>query len=557
LPDTAVARSVARTLHRERSPDVFIVQEPYWYLYKNKDEFDGMHGSPHAFDAHVPLLFLGAGIAPGRHARRVSPADIAPTLAHLLGIEPPAAAEGETLAEALSVPAKPVYEIYSFRSLPALQDGAGKPAVMTVTAEHEGAVPLTEPRQAPIFDGGFSGASPVRSLEAPGTTEPFELWTITDRGPNLVIEKRLDSRGQPLGTEAKLFPCPEYHQSLARVRLLPDRTVRIVERIPLRRRGELLNGLPSNAPGRPSNETAYPTLNAASSASRLNSSPLGYDFEGVQEDAPSTSPGGAGQRRFWTCDEYGPSLQLFDGEGNLLQEFIPGAAPAGEGTARDPAVRPLPAVLKHRAFNRGFEGLAVTAGHVLAILQSPFDPAGGVSGEPGSGNPHSRLHRIIRLDKRTQDVKLFAYEHLPDPESCGIAHADVKVGDLAALDPEGTRFLVYEYSARALARVYRIEIPPGVEGLDPAAGPAYEAGKAACTPVARELVLDLTRDLRALPLPAKGEGLAILDDHTLAITFDNDYGFGSDDAEIFELRDAERRAFILTVTLDTALCQAR
>ena len=55
------------------------------------------HGSPHSYDSHVPLVFWGAGIAPGRHGEFVRTVDIAPTLAAMLGIRPTERLDGRAL----------------------------------------------------------------------------------------------------------------------------------------------------------------------------------------------------------------------------------------------------------------------------------------------------------------------------------------------------------------------------------------------------------------------------------------------------------------------------
>ncbi len=55
------------------------------------------HGSPYAYDRDVPLIFYGAGVAPGRVDGAAAPVDIAPTLAHLLGVEAPESLEGRVL----------------------------------------------------------------------------------------------------------------------------------------------------------------------------------------------------------------------------------------------------------------------------------------------------------------------------------------------------------------------------------------------------------------------------------------------------------------------------
>jgi predicted AlkP superfamily pyrophosphatase or phosphodiesterase len=55
------------------------------------------HGSPYAYDRHVPLVVWGPGIEPGLDERPVATVDIAPTLAVLLGIPVPSGLDGRGL----------------------------------------------------------------------------------------------------------------------------------------------------------------------------------------------------------------------------------------------------------------------------------------------------------------------------------------------------------------------------------------------------------------------------------------------------------------------------
>ncbi len=88
--------AMAKSWHRERSGDVQIALKPYWMF--NSSSSTTTHGSPHAYDTHVPILFYGpAWVKAARVEQRVEVADIAPTLARLLGLAAPAAAEGKPL----------------------------------------------------------------------------------------------------------------------------------------------------------------------------------------------------------------------------------------------------------------------------------------------------------------------------------------------------------------------------------------------------------------------------------------------------------------------------
>ncbi|MFM8567580.1 MAG: alkaline phosphatase family protein [Gemmatimonadota bacterium] len=63
--------------------------------------FDGgntaTHGSPHNYDAHVPLIFWGAPFQAGRRTEPARVVDLAPTLAELLGISPLERVDGHPL----------------------------------------------------------------------------------------------------------------------------------------------------------------------------------------------------------------------------------------------------------------------------------------------------------------------------------------------------------------------------------------------------------------------------------------------------------------------------
>ena len=55
------------------------------------------HGTPYWYDRHVPLMFLGPGVSPGRDTARAATVDFAPTLASWIGVKPTAAIDGRVL----------------------------------------------------------------------------------------------------------------------------------------------------------------------------------------------------------------------------------------------------------------------------------------------------------------------------------------------------------------------------------------------------------------------------------------------------------------------------
>lgn len=97
VPATPLGERVRRSFHPDRSGDVVIVQEQFWYLYPDAERYAAMHGSPYDYDTHVPVIFCGPGIRPGVVREPVTPAQIVPTLAALLGCRPPAGARSPSL----------------------------------------------------------------------------------------------------------------------------------------------------------------------------------------------------------------------------------------------------------------------------------------------------------------------------------------------------------------------------------------------------------------------------------------------------------------------------
>ncbi|HTQ57281.1 MAG TPA: alkaline phosphatase family protein [Bryobacteraceae bacterium] len=91
-------RRVANGFYAPRSPDLYVLLEPYWLYGGSKGT---THGSIFNYDAHVPVIFMGPGFRAGRFNGPATVYDIAPTLATYLEIQTPSGAVGRCLAEAL------------------------------------------------------------------------------------------------------------------------------------------------------------------------------------------------------------------------------------------------------------------------------------------------------------------------------------------------------------------------------------------------------------------------------------------------------------------------
>ena len=94
---SAVERALARGYYPGRSGDLLVVLHPYWTTSTNA----AGHGASYDYDTRVPVIFFGAGIAPGQYLEPITPASIAPTLARLVGISL-SQSTGRVLEEALA-----------------------------------------------------------------------------------------------------------------------------------------------------------------------------------------------------------------------------------------------------------------------------------------------------------------------------------------------------------------------------------------------------------------------------------------------------------------------
>jgi hypothetical protein len=94
-----VKGKIIRGHHAKRSGDLAFVLEPGWF---ESNAVQGTtHGSPYAYDTHVPIVFFGHGVKKGSSSAYHPITDIAPTVSVILKIMFPNGTTGQPITELL------------------------------------------------------------------------------------------------------------------------------------------------------------------------------------------------------------------------------------------------------------------------------------------------------------------------------------------------------------------------------------------------------------------------------------------------------------------------
>ncbi len=84
------------------SGDVVLQTEPGFWVMSSR--LATTHGTGHDYDQRVPIVLMGPGLRPGRYDEAATPADIAPTLAALIGVSL-SQSDGRVLTDAIAAAA--------------------------------------------------------------------------------------------------------------------------------------------------------------------------------------------------------------------------------------------------------------------------------------------------------------------------------------------------------------------------------------------------------------------------------------------------------------------
>jgi len=362
--------------------------------------------------------------------------------------------------------------------------------------------------------------------------KPNEFWMLTDRGPNGLVKVNGENR--------RTFPIPEFNPAILKV-TVGNGAIRIVETIPIvTRSGKPVTGMPNQERR---DETPYDFT----AEKKLPFNPNGLDSEGLVR----TKAG-----NFWIVEEYGPSLLMLDRIGKVFRRYVPKGI--GLKDADYEVAEALPEILGKRKINRGFEGLAMSQDEktLFLALQSPL-----LNPDKKTGDS-SRQTRILAFDIATEKVTaeyVYRFDASKEFDAAHSAPDEMKISSLAAIAPN--TLLVLERTDW-VARIYRVDLAAATNILgsrwdDPGTAPALEALNDGLPADAKALSKTLVVDLSRLDaIPEKIEGVAVIDDTTIAVSNDNDFDMGDFNANGENVGKGTKNT-ILVIKLPASLAMSK
>ncbi|MEM9274619.1 MAG: esterase-like activity of phytase family protein [Cyanobacteria bacterium P01_F01_bin.143] len=422
-------------------------------------------------------------------------------------------------------------EITEIQPLGTKNYSPGTPELTQYPWDLSGEVLGTTPAGQEILLGGLSG------LFYEGTTEDGQLQFIAtpDRGPN-GDPTDVDGDGQ----NERPFPLPDYQARLVRFTL--DRETSeftITEQINLFRADGVtpITGLPNLQAEEPG--SAYTDEEPVD----LNGNPLANDPFGADMESIVVAPDGT----FWMSDEYRPAIYHFTAEGILIDRFIPIGTAAAAGTdAGAFGTETIPEVYAQRRANRGFEGMALNTdnGLLYAFIQSPIDNPDLTNAEASEqglrsdqNSRDSQVLRILEFDPATgQPTGEYVY-FLE-----GSAGVD-KIGDAVYVGDGKFQVIERDSGTDTDSKKFIFEVDligaTNILGTELANATDENALEGQTADQLLALGVNAVNKTKILNLPSIGylagdkpEGLALLDDGSLAVINDNDFGLLDEDIPV-------------------------
>jgi hypothetical protein len=316
------------------------------------------------------------------------------------------------------------------------------------------------------------------------------FYSITDRGPGASLK---NIRSTKDNVSEGMFFYPKFSPFISLIDVKLGKGAQVIKYKIITKDKQPISGISTIK-----NDDNIKEIPFDENFEEINNANFGLDTESIAIDKKDN---------FWVGEEYEPSLNYIDhNTGEIIKTYTPGNG--------------LPYIFKHRQKNRGFEAVAVVPnGKVYAILESTID----INNETKNS---AQFIRMLELDPLTGKTKTFAYPWNKDELS---EASKTKISELAAINDE--KFLVIEQGVnkegKVSNKIYKIDISnaidistlklPNSKDLEY----ANENELKGIHMVKKEMFLDLRKYGW---LYEKSEGLTVIDDKTIAVTNDNDFG---------------------------------
>jgi hypothetical protein len=273
----------------------------------------------------------------------------------------------------------------------------------------------------------------------------------------------------------------------------------------------------------------------AEDGSPIAPAPGGVDSEGI-----AAAPDGG----FWIGDEYGPSLLRVEADGRVRMRWVPEGESGSVADAPYPCRDCLPALAAKRHVNRGFEALAISGnGRELHLaFQSPL-------AHPDVEAHAAAAHiRLWTLDAESGGLLAqYAYaldapdQFRRDMAKKVLTRGDIKVSELTCLGDD--QLLVLERGSET-TKIYRVRLTPdcllpaehGRGETRPTLEELSAAGKFDGPVLAKQLLFNSDHHPE---VSADLEGMTLLDDRTLLLVNDNDFGIEGAETAFWRVRFSE------------------
>lgn len=315
------------------------------------------------------------------------------------------------------------------------------------------------------------------------------FYMLTDRGPNFF------GPNSTKGERTIIFADKNFSPYVGIVEVIPGKSAKLIDGLKLKENDKLLHG--NSPPNHTNGSNQYISLDENFNEIKFNN--IGIDPEGITLDK---------QGNLWISEEYIPSIMKFDQKGNLLKKYSPGNG--------------LPKIISEFHYNLGIEAIATAPnGKIYAMMEGVLN----INSETAK---FAEFVRFVEFDPISEKTRMFLYPH---EQNIYKKVKDAKNGDIVSID--NNHFLVIEQGLTKndtmQNKIFLIDISNATDITDIKLPNDKELEYASITEL-KSLGINLVKKKEFLDPRNYGwnlekmEGITILDEKTIAISNDNDFG---------------------------------